>query len=241
MVAENSIVIKPFTETEIAGLVNTTAEELTYDKTFDFFYELIQADKEAMKDGAPLDKMLWLVRHAFLSGFERGIKLYNEMIDIAEGLNGNPLLYQLMETAAEVQSVEAIKQATDFLKGQRRMKIDDIKIFPCFSAHPPKQEKMESKEQYFRDTGCLQSEIVLDGAGNLIDGYTSYLVAKAHGLDSVPVRYGRRQIVRASHRKGGKLYAWELPGLLVDRVSVGEKLVVRTSRGLRTVTVAEVE
>lgn len=121
------------------------------------------------------------------------------------------------------------------------MKIDDIKIFPCFSAHPPKQEKMESKEQYFQETGCLQSEIVLDGGGNLIDGYSSYLLAKARGLDSVPVRYGRRQIVRASHKKGGKVYAWELPGLLVDRVSVGEKLVVRTSRGLRTVTVAEVE
>ena len=97
------------------------------------------------------------------------------------------------------------------------------------------------KEQYFRETGCLQSEIILDGAGNLIDGYTSYLLAKAHGLASVPIRYGRRQIVRASHRNGGKLYAWELPGLLVGRVSVGEKLIVRTSRGLRTVTVAEVE
>ena len=120
MVAENSIVIKPFTETEIAGLVNTMAEGMTYDKAFDFFYELIQADKEAMKDGAPLDKMLWLVRHALLSGFEQGIKLYNEMIDIAEGLNGNPLLYQLMETATEVQSVEAIKQATDFLKGAKK-------------------------------------------------------------------------------------------------------------------------
>lgn len=97
------------------------------------------------------------------------------------------------------------------------------------------------KEQYFRETGCLQSENILDGAGNLIDGYTSYLLAKAHGLASVPIRYGRRQIVRASHRNGGKLYAWELPGLLVGRVSVGEKLIVRTSRGLRTVTVAEVE
>ena len=42
-------------------------------------------------------------------------------------------------------------------------------------------------------------------------------------------------------RRGGKVYAWELPGLLVGRVSVGEKLIVRTSRGLRTVTVAEVE
>ena len=97
------------------------------------------------------------------------------------------------------------------------------------------------KEQYFRETGCLQSEIILDGAGNLIDGYTSYLLAKAHGLASVPIRYGRRQIIRVSHKKGGKVYAWELPGLLVGRVSVGEKLIVRTSRGLRTVTVAEVE
>ena len=97
------------------------------------------------------------------------------------------------------------------------------------------------KEQYFRETGCLQSEIILDGAGNLIDGYTSYLLAKSHGLASVPVRYGRRKIIRASHKKGGKVYAWELPGLLVGRVSVGEKLIVRASRGLRTVTVAEVE
>lgn len=120
MVAENPIPIKPFTETEIAELVNIKAEELTYDRTVDFFYELIEADKEAMKDGSPLDKMLWLVRHAFLSGFEQAIKLYNEMIDIATGLNGNPLLYQLMETAVEVQSVEAIKQATDFLKGAKK-------------------------------------------------------------------------------------------------------------------------
>ena len=121
------------------------------------------------------------------------------------------------------------------------MKIDDIKIFSCFEAHPPKQEKMESKEKYFRETGCLQSEIILDGAGNLIDGYTSYLLAKAHGLTSVPIRYGRRQIIRASHRKGGKMYAWELPGFLVDHVNAGEKLTVRTSRGLRTVTVATVQ
>ena len=100
---------------------------------------------------------------------------------------------------------------------------------------------MESKEKYFRETGCLTSDIRLDGAGNLIDGYTSYLLAKAHGLTSVPIRYGRRQIIRASHRKGGKMYAWELPGFLVDHVNAGEKLTVRTSRGLRTVTVATVQ
>lgn len=64
---------------------------------------------------------------------------------------------------------------------------------------------------------------------------------KAHRLDSVPVMYDHGQIIRASHKAGGKMYVWELPGLLIDRVSVGEKLIVRTSKGLRTVTVAEVE
>ena len=121
------------------------------------------------------------------------------------------------------------------------MNINRIKIFPCFEAHPPKREKMECCERCFQETGVLPSEIVLDIFGNLIDGYTSYLLAKAHGLASVPIRYGRRQIIRASHKKGGKVYVWELPEALLGRVSAGERLIVRTSRGLRTVTVAEVE
>ena len=91
------------------------------------------------------------------------------------------------------------------------------------------------------ETGLLQSRIILDSQGNLIDGYTSYLLAKAHGIQSVPVRYGRRQIIRASHKPGGKLYAWELPGALIDRVSAGDKAVVRTERGIKAVTVEAVE
>lgn len=118
---------------------------------------------------------------------------------------------------------------------------DEVKIYPCFAAHEPKPEKMEQKEQYFTETGLLQSQIILDSRGNLIDGYTSYLLARAHGIQCVPIRYGRRQIVRASHKPGGKLYTWELPGLLIDRVSAGDKAVVRTERGARTVIVTAVE
>ena len=107
--------------------------------------------------------------------------------------------------------------------------------------HSPRAEKMEQKEQCFKETELLQSQIVLDSRGNLIDGYTSYLLAKAHGIRSVPVRYGKRQIVRASHKPGGKLYAWELPGILIDRVSAGDKVLIHTQRGVRVVTVAAVE
>ena len=102
------------------------------------------------------------------------------------------------------------------------MKIDDIKIYPCFAAHEPKPEKMRQKKQYFEETGSLQSEIVLDSGGHLIDGYTSYLLAKAHGIQSVPVRYGKRQLVRVFHTPGGKRYSWELSGFLIDRVSAGD-------------------
>jgi len=126
-------------------------------------------------------------------------------------------------------------------KDEQKMRIEDIKIFPCFAEHPPKAEKMEQKEQYFEETGALQSQIVLDGTGSLIDGYTSYLLAVKHGIQSVPIRYGKRQIMKAGHRSSGKMYAWELPGLLIDRVHIGDKVVVHTERGIRTVTVAAVE
>lgn len=121
------------------------------------------------------------------------------------------------------------------------MKIDEIKIYPCFAAQEPKPEKMQEKEKYFEETGALQSQIILDGNGYLIDGFTSYLLAKEHGIQIVPVRYGRRQIVRAGHTPGGKLYSWELPETLVDRVSAGDKAVVRTQKGVRTVVVTAVE
>ena len=59
--------------------------------------------------------------------------------------------------------------------------IEDIKIYPCFQEYPPKPEKMEQKEQYFTETGLLQSRIILDSRGNLIDGYISFLLAKKYG------------------------------------------------------------
>ncbi len=118
---------------------------------------------------------------------------------------------------------------------------DTIKIYPCFRNHPPKMEKMKQKEQYFMETGLLQSQIILDGTGTLIDGYTSYLLAVKHGIDRVSVRYRKRQIVKASHTPKGKLYTWELPPCLVDKVTAGSKVIVHTSGGVRTVTVTAVE
>lgn len=126
-------------------------------------------------------------------------------------------------------------------KGQETMMIDEIKIYPCFEKHPPKAEKYEIKSWQYARSGLEEFDIVLDSQNYLIDGYCGYLLALEHGLSHISIRYGKRQIVRAYHKQGGKLYAWELPGLLIDRVSVGDKLIVPTQRGVRVVTVAAVE
>lgn len=136
---------------------------------------------------------------------------------------------------------DAYQQGVKDSEGVFDIPTGTVNIYPCFAAHEPKPEKMQQKEQYFEETGALQSQIILDSRGNLIDGYTSYLLAVKHGIQCVPIRYGKRQIVRASHKPGGKLYTWELPGLLIDRLHIGDKVLVNTDRGIRAVTVAAVE
>ena len=66
------------------------------------------------------------------------------------------------------------------------MRTDSIKIFPCFMDHPPKPEKMERKNLYYQEHGSFESKIIWDSFGYL----------------------------RAAHWPSGKLYAWELPGIL---------------------------
>lgn len=121
------------------------------------------------------------------------------------------------------------------------MQINDIQIYPCYEEHPPKPEKMERKVRYFEQTGHFQSEIILDKDGYLIDGYTSYLLAQQQGMRHVLIRYGKRQIIKACHREGGKLYEWELPQSMIDRVSAGDRVLVPAKNGVRVVTVATVE
>lgn len=152
------------------------------------------------------------------------------------------MIYQVMKIANEIGTDKMQETAFRMSKGELKgMRTDNIQIFQCFRENPPKLGKMMKKEQYFNETGLLQSEIILDSRNYLIDGYTSYLLAVKNGFEYVPIRYGKRQIVKAYHRQGGKIYTWELPGKLIDKVVQGEKLIVRAARGLRTVTVVAVE
>lgn len=69
----------------------------------------------------------------------------------------------------------------------RNLKLEDIKIKEDFKRKPPNKYKMKAKWNYYRKTGSLESDIVIDENGYLIDGYTSYLIAKADGIKKLDV------------------------------------------------------
>lgn len=168
--------------------------------------------------------------------------MQHNVMKVAGELECNPLIYQLMKLISEIGVSKIGKIALKMLKGELKLiRTEDIQVFQCFKENPPKPEKMKEKERYFQETGLLPSEIILDSSNRLIDGYISYLLAVQHGIERIPVRYGERQIVKAYHRPGGKIYIWELPEKLIDKVSPGEKLIVMTSKGIKIVTTKAVE
>ena len=65
----------------------------------------------------------------------------------------------------------------------------DIKISPEFERTPPKFKKMGQKWNYYRNTGEFESPIILNRDFVLIDGYTSYIIAKKSEMDKVPVYF----------------------------------------------------
>ncbi len=121
------------------------------------------------------------------------------------------------------------------------MLLNDITIYPCFWETQPGNGKMEEKRRYLKENGTFQSEIMLDEDGYLIDGFTSYLLARESGITDVPVKHGKRQVIQAHHRPGGKLYTWKSPERLTDKISAGDRVLVHTRGGVRYATVAAVE
>lgn len=67
--------------------------------------------------------------------------------------------------------------------------IDDIIIQPDFVERVPKPKKMEQKWKYYRENDKFESPILIDKNFVLVDGYTSYIIAKTEGMSKVPVYF----------------------------------------------------
>ena len=65
------------------------------------------------------------------------------------------------------------------------VKIDNIKILKVFKT--PKQEKINSRRKYYKKYKYFRSMIVLNKNNYLLDGYTTYLLAKEAGFDYITV------------------------------------------------------
>lgn len=67
-------------------------------------------------------------------------------------------------------------------QSKKNVNIDKIKISEEFKKYPPKLEKLVIKTAEYINTGIVEP-ILLDEAYNLVDGYCSYLIIKALGID----------------------------------------------------------
>lgn len=67
-------------------------------------------------------------------------------------------------------------------------KLSNIKIQDEFRKNPPKYEKMLKKLAYYNTYQNFEQSIVLDKDNYLIDGYTTYLIAKDLGMRYVKVK-----------------------------------------------------
>lgn len=69
------------------------------------------------------------------------------------------------------------------------IRLDEIKV-PKYMLHSRiNEEKYKHKWKYYKQTGELESKIILDENLNLLDGYSSYKIAKIAGLEKVPVYF----------------------------------------------------
>lgn len=69
-----------------------------------------------------------------------------------------------------------------------REKLSNIKIQDSFKRNPPKHEKILEKIAYYNTYQNFEQPIVVDKDNVLIDGYTTYIIAKGLGMRYIKVK-----------------------------------------------------
>lgn len=101
---------------------------------------------------------------------------------------GNEEIINVQEKHTELQAI-----IIDALFNETAVEVDisKIKIPKIFSKPNPK--KMQKKIEYYRKNHKFESQIVIDTDYTLLDGYTSYLIAKNYNKGSVIVKLKRKK------------------------------------------------
>lgn len=101
--------------------------------------------------------------------------------------NANNTLIEMQEECIKLQEsiINALMNETAV-----EVEISKIKVPKNFSK--PNQKKMQKKIQYYKENHKFESQIVIDLNYNLLDGYTSYLIAKNYNKATVIVKLKRK-------------------------------------------------
>lgn len=74
------------------------------------------------------------------------------------------------------------------LKSKRiKLHLNEIIITKAFSDHLPNWSKLRQRAEYYQKYGCFDRPIIVDDKYHLIDGYTTYLMAKMFGVQKLDV------------------------------------------------------
>ena len=66
--------------------------------------------------------------------------------------------------------------------------LEKIKISNNFKKHYPRKDKMQERWAYYNKYKELKVPIIINKDNRLIDGYTSYLIAKKLGIKRISVK-----------------------------------------------------
>lgn len=94
---------------------------------------------------------------------------------------------KMMENQFYTNRADADKQCFILNLERREVSIADIRVPYSFASTIPCNEKLNKRLDEWRKNKKFETEIYVDDCGNLFDGYTSYLVYKMMGIDTVPV------------------------------------------------------
>lgn len=100
---------------------------------------------------------------------------------------GNDEIINLLEKHTKLQSaiIDALISETAV-----EVEINKIKIPKHFTKPNPK--KLKQKFKYYRENNKFESPIIIDADYELVDGYTSYLIAKNYNKTSVIAKLKRK-------------------------------------------------
>lgn len=123
----------------------------------------------------------------------------------------------------------------------KNFKLKDIIISEDYKNTQPGNRKMERAELHYLLTRELPTNIVINDAGVLIDGYITYLMAVKYGVEKLDVYRGYVETVEAVHHLfSRKRYAWRVPFRLVGKIKVGDYVIVPSPAGAQRVRVVNV-